>query len=714
MIFVVLILVFIALAQLVVGTTVLFTSRRKWIGTLHAVHLISLGMWTIGMIFYLSIPETKEISILWWTRFLYFFGILSSISLFGFSYFFTSKNKNSDNLFWLFIGSCSILFSFLIFATNTITAGIEFHPGYREVLHGKLYPLFFTTLSIVYITSFFLLFRQLFSTNKEILKRQTKLILIAVVPVVTVGGIVNMILPAFWGNFKYAWVGPMILPTSAFAIYYAIHRYRFLNITFNIVKLAKIILAIITAATITYTLYSGSNYLFNEQYSIKLNDFYFSIFSTTCAIIVYLKTLCLLNSSMFNRFIGITNAEYFEKAVSDLQRKKIAYLTFSQLENDIQETFSKKLKIKSSQIILINKKNRTSYLKLIEHCEKNREILVTEEIQFEENRKNLPPFLEELKSLGKICLPLYHPTKDLIGFLVLGHKQSEKLYSKEAIAAIEHIAPYLGIRLATILHNSELRKEVDEKTHELNEKTTLLQIQNKEMQKLLDQQSDFIAASGHELRTPANVASMYMSVLEEKLEDDKTKKYFSAADAAIRKLIALIQRLLEVQHHDRNRIRLDLKKIDIQEFMQETCSDIKPIAKEESIAIHCENKLPKDSTLKINLDPVQIRQVVQNLITNAIKFVPKNGTGEITLRLEEVEESKNIIISVTDNGCGVPEKTKEIIFDKFRSNHILDGNGIGLGLYLCKKIVELHRGKIWCEDNPEGKGSVFRVQIPQN
>ena len=236
-----------------------------------------------------------------------------------------------------------------------------------------------------------------------------------------------------------------------------------------------------------------------------------------------------------------------------------------------------------------------------------------------------------------------------------------------------------------------------------------LKIQNKEMQKLLDQQSDFIAASGHELRTPANVASLYMSTLETKLKDDKTKKYFSAANASIRKLISLIQRLLEIQHHDRNKIKLGLKKTDIKEFMQEACVDIKPIAKEKSITIHCDNKL-KEKT-ELNIDPIQIRQVIQNLVTNAIKFVPKDGTGAITIQLKT--ENRNIIISVFDNGCGVPEKTKEIIFDKFRSNHILDGNGIGLGLYLCKKIMELHKGKIWCEDNPEGKGAVFRVRIPQ-
>ena len=271
-----------------------------------------------------------------------------------------------------------------------------------------------------------------------------------------------------------------------------------------------------------------------------------------------------------------------------------------------------------------------------------------------------------------------------------------------------NIAPYLTIfasaqviAFAYIIVMRQLKKKIDGQTK-------ALKTQNKEMKKVLDQQSDFIAASGHELRTPANVASMYMSVLEKKLEDDKTKKYFSSANTAIRKLISLIKRLLEIQHHDHDKIKLDLKETDIQEFMQEAYIDIKPIVKEKSITIHYDNKLEEKTEL--NIDPVQIRQVIQNLITNAIKFVPKDGTGAITIQLKT--ENKNIIISVTDNGCGVPEKTREIIFDKFRSNHILDGNGIGLGLYLCKKIMELHKGKIWCEDNSEGKGTVFRFLLP--
>ena len=101
-------------------------------------------------------------------------------------------------------------------------------------------------------------------------------------------------------------------------------------------------------------------------------------------------------------------------------------------------------------------------------------------------------------------------------------------------------------------------------------------------------------------------------------------------------------------------------------------------------------------------DQAQLRQVFHNLLTNASKFTPKGGRIELSLSSKDSQ----IQVSVDDSGDGIPDVLKKSIFEKFRTKKA--GAGIGLGLYLCMKIIELHKGKIWVEDSKLG-GASFKI-----
>jgi hypothetical protein len=441
-------LAFAAIIQIAVGLIILFTKRKQLIGILHALHLLSLGLWATGMIFYRYLPEAELENIIFWTKFLYCFGILSAVSFFIFSFHFTKRKIKK--WFLSSLGMIYMLFlAFLIFGTNTIITGIEFHPNNREVLQGNLYSIFFVTLLISYFSSFYFLLKQ-FLTTEGVLKTQTKLILIATVPVVSAASIVNMILPTFCGNFAYSWAAPVLLPTSAFTIYYAIYRHRFLNLNLAFAKLLKKATSISVAAMIIFFVYKWTR----NHFSSSTNYFlYLSVFSGIFTIFVYSKVIHFLTP----RFT--TKVEYFIQAVNSLREEKNIYKNLAQFQKNIQEVFCKKLKLKSANIMIIDQKVKNNYPKLIKCLEKNDEILVTDEIRFRRAEGEEHPYLEELESLSEICLPLYFPAKKLIGVFTLGKKINEKGmeddYSREEIEAIIQVQSYLSLTLAGILQDNE-------------------------------------------------------------------------------------------------------------------------------------------------------------------------------------------------------------------------------------------------------------------
>jgi len=676
---------------------VFLRNRESVLGKTFVVFCLSMSLWSLGYFFPLD-PLDREFTFLSF-RLLHVPAIFIAVAHFHFICAFLEIIEKHKKII---IGGYIINFIFLLFSQSKFFIA-DMVPKFSVAYWGEpgvLYHLWLAIWLGFIVYSVCLLFVH-YEKHTDIKRQQIKYIIIGSVITFTAGS-TNFCL--FYDiNFP-----PYLNILSSFYVMttaYAIVKHRLFNIKTGFSKILKNTTAVFVTAMAINFLHEIFHSLLKDAHHDTALHFYFNVFSVIFSVFSFLTIIRFFNSRFFYRFFGSTSVEHFEQIIADFREKNTVYTTMEEFKQNINTTFCENLFISSANIVALDSETRKQYSHLVNYYEDraNRDLLVTKEIPYLRGRHKVSDNLaQELVSLGEICIPLFRTSKSFIGFFVLGKKPFGALYSKEEIDVLEKISSHLSFALTNILYNSELQKEIATKTK-------ALKVQNKEMQKLLDQQSDFIAASGHELRTPANVASMYMSVLEKKLEDDKTKKYFSSANVAIRKLISLIKRLLEIQHHDHDKIKLNLKETDIQEFMQEAYVDIKPIVKAKSITIHYDNKL-KEKT-ELNIDPVQIRQVIQNLITNAIKFVPKDGTGAITIQLKT--ENRNIIISVFDNGCGVPEKTKEIIFDKFRSNHILDGNGIGLGLYLCKKIMELHKGKIWCEDNPEGKGAVFRVRIPQ-
>jgi len=221
--------------------------------------------------------------------------------------------------------------------------------------------------------------------------------------------------------------------------------------------------------------------------------------------------------------------------------------------------------------------------------------------------------------------------------------------------------------------------------------------------------TEFISNISHELLTPLTSIKGFTELLRDETPgniNEEQKKKLDTIYRNAEKLIGLIRELLEVAHLEKNKFGLHFGLVSMNDIITRSIQNIHPQAKDKEISIIPEIKrLPR-----IWGDEERLNHVLTNLLTNAIKFTPRKGTVTITAD----EDKKEIKIRVIDTGIGIPDDKLTRIFEKF---YQIDGSsnrkygGVGLGLSVCKSIIESHYGSIWAEST--GIGSTFNIVLPK-
>jgi two-component system, OmpR family, sensor histidine kinase VicK len=215
-------------------------------------------------------------------------------------------------------------------------------------------------------------------------------------------------------------------------------------------------------------------------------------------------------------------------------------------------------------------------------------------------------------------------------------------------------------------------------------------------------QREFVNIASHEMKTPTQAILGYAELLERYPE--KREEVYTIKRNAER-LQRLTTDILEVARIESQTLRLNKERVNLSEKILNVLKDVK-------------NQIPSSSTLKIlfteprepiyvQADKLRIYEVIANLLTNAIKFT-KEGTINIIANAKN-NDSKEVIISIKDTGAGINPEILPRLFTKFATKSDI---GTGLGLYISKGIVEAHGGRIWAENNPDGKGATFTFTLP--
>ncbi len=219
--------------------------------------------------------------------------------------------------------------------------------------------------------------------------------------------------------------------------------------------------------------------------------------------------------------------------------------------------------------------------------------------------------------------------------------------------------------------------------------------------------SDFISIASHELRTPLSLILLYAAVLRDQVEDDAEEQLDGVIRAAQR-LKHIIETMLNLRYLESGQMELHPSYLDLRTIVEEVCKDYKALAETGGLVLT--KRLPAEP-VSVYADDEKLRVVLNNLLSNAIRFTPSGGRVLVQVRRRDEEMAE---LSVTDTGVGIPSHELEHIFDRFYQveDHMTRRHGgMGLGLAIVKGLVELHGGRVWAE-SVEGKGSRFTVLWP--
>ncbi len=223
--------------------------------------------------------------------------------------------------------------------------------------------------------------------------------------------------------------------------------------------------------------------------------------------------------------------------------------------------------------------------------------------------------------------------------------------------------------------------------------------------------SVFLAKMSHEVRTPMNaVIGMLDLTLDTNLTEEQKDNLIVAKDSA-QTLLSLINDILDLSRAEAGRVVIEEMEIQVADIVKNVCKGLSVLARNKQIDLiwSIDPQIPR----VLIGDPVRLRQVLVNLVNNAIKFTHK-GNVQVNTKVESLSDKDCMIkFEVIDQGIGIPEKNVANIFDVFTEAHNTTARrygGTGLGLAICKKLVEMMRGQIWV-DSVEGQGSAFHFTI---
>ena len=290
---------------------------------------------------------------------------------------------------------------------------------------------------------------------------------------------------------------------------------------------------------------------------------------------------------------------------------------------------------------------------------------------------------------------------NLIGVFTLGTQREE--------SAITDEEKELTMIITNLVNFSFKIQDVENSLSDVTQEVYKMNSRLHDLDKLKD---DFVSIASHELRTPMTAIRSYawMALNRSDIElSDKMKKYLQRTLVSTERLINLVNDMLNVSRIESGRLEISPQVMDLQNLMGEVLVEIDAKAKEKNLHIEIGNtQIPK-----VFADPNKVHQILLNLLGNALKFTKESGK----ISIDYFNDGYFLEISIKDDGVGVSKEDLARLFKKFSrldNSYVAasSAGGTGLGLFICKSLVELMKGKIWAKSDGENKGTTFVFSLP--
>ncbi len=690
-----------------------------------ALFTFFIGLWAFCFYFYF---HPVFFSQLVWIKLVYLISIFMIPPALYFILCFPMRRMKSLFPFVMLYTACSLPLIWLLFFTDHWVEEVIVYPWGPQTVTGSGYVFYFIFVGAVALFGFYNLTKN-YLAARGILKAQLKFFLLGVfffgVPTI----IVDIVLPLVSGNSRYFWLSPVFALAVPGATTYAITRYRLMDVR---IAIGKGLVYIFTLAALVALIFL----------SIFLSTKLPTPVSTNVVLVLAMIVGILLFQPIF-RFYEKFAAKYFyyvfysyQTVLTDLGKGLTRFLDLNQLSSLIVNTLMNTMKLDRTVVLLrepgdgeyriqknigFREENGISLVKdnfLTIWLERTQKPLVYEELSLivrdttkEEEKERLGILQSNMKRIeAALCLPLFIEDK-IIGMIVLGNKLSGDPYSEQDIELLTNLANQASVSFQNARLYSEIKGFSEKLEREVEKRTKELQEAYEDLKKLDKAKSEFISIASHQLRTPLTAVKGYISMMQEGTYGKMPEKMEKPLDniyVSNERLIKLVNDLLNVSRIEAGRMEMKLEKVSLEEMIVSVIEELSNVAKEKDVYLKWEKS--KETLPKISLDRDKIRQVVMNVIDNAIRYTEKGG---VTIKAKESDGKIQILVS--DTGVGLTKSELSKMFESFSRGAAgtrLYTEGVGLGLYVARRFVEVHDGKIWAESKGKGKGSIFYIELP--
>jgi len=694
-----------------VGIYILYKNRESLLNKYWSLVSLSGGLWSLSLLM-VAISNREKTALIWQ----YILdGTAIFIPIFFFNFVLILINEYQSRRFERYvIWGGGIMIFFLSF-TSLFKKGVAPLMGFNYWIQpGPLYflfPLFFS--SVVLFLILFLI--KGYKKSIGLKRNQIKFILLSAI-IGFSGGPTNFF-PQLFNIYPF---GNFLVVFYIVGVAYAITRYRLMDIK---VVLRKYSVYLATLSSILLPAFALKYYvnLYFPRYSL-IFDFLILVAAVSAFPVFKNYYYRAANKYFFSSL-------YDEREVmADLSEKLKSTLEAEKIFRYISDTLVNSFHAKTVSVLIFNEKTRAYEVKydfghqggeesfteergfFTKVIQQSRAIVVEEIKEQAECRKYKHTFSMLEKYDIDVLIPL-NVKDEIIGLLALGPKESGDMYNHDDL----RVLGVIGAQAAIAVENALLFQETKEFNVKLEKEIALatrdLRDANAKLTKLDQAKSEFISIASHQLRTPLTVIKGYVSMILEGsfgLVDETKQGVLRKVYESNERLLKLVENLLNISRIESGRMQYYFEKKQLEDIIADIAADLAGAAQNKGLFLNFLK--PAGLLPAVFLDEEKIRQVITNLIDNAVKYTKEGG---ITITLEA--RGGEIAFCSADTGVGIRPDDLPNLFRKFSRGtdmSLVNPGGTGLGLYVARNIIEAHSGRIWAESEGAGQGSRFCFTIP--
>lgn len=708
----------ISIACLIIGLLPIVKGMRDRQNIAFSILCFMAGIWTLSNFFGSNLSNVPVVRILVAIDFIS--GLLLVNAFWAFAYL--TKSKFLAKRFNKKIITSSIIMSAIV--SLLIIFGQVIRVDYKEgllILNQPLYPIYLLAAGLYMVMGI----KELIVArikSRGIYRKQVSIMLVGLVLAALMVAIPNLVLANIFARssllllaYDLAYVGIFFfLVLSA----YAIVKHKLFDIRSVIARSVVYLLLLPLLVTVYSLLVFGlTSLMFDDAQKVELSQQIIYIFTAIFMSLTYQKVKTF--------FDQLTNRLFFRDAydsqtvldkvssviVGSVDPHKVQKGSLSAIFESLHPSYATFVlidaadKLRRGDLIgqqwamhdpvmlrsVLKKlgKNITNYDELDEHDSQVKTVLRTEDIN--------------------IVAPLV--TKDEhIGYLILGSKKSGNVYNAQDIGVLNIASNELAVALQNAQRFEEIQAFNITLQEKVNEATRELKRTNRKLVALDEAKDEFISMASHQLRTPLTSIKGYISMMMEgdlgKLNAQQ-EKALKEAFGSSQRMVYLIADFLNVSRIKTGKFVIEPKEVDLPQIVTEEITQLREMAGSRDITLKYEE--PVDFP-RVKLDDNKIRQVMMNMVDNAIYYTPAGGKVTIQLYVD----GSDVVFKVIDTGIGVPKHEQHKLFTKFfRANNARKArpDGTGLGLFMAQKVI-VEQGGTMIFESKEGEGSTFGFRFP--